>query len=353
MVSGSLGLLALTGEVFAGSVAARVSAETVATGSARLLAVAGWTALGGGLLGSVSAGVDAFQAFGKANGLAREGDSDAETSYRWAARSAVITAAGSGALTVIAAGALLAQAGATGAAASVVVGAAGFLGMGAAIPVAGWIVLVIGATVGGIYLAYKASTQEDTPLEKWLSRCEWRNEAVFKNTTRAKFTNLKEEMSEFQQALYGINVSLYWNDRLGKDEVEVSVIMPGFRSSASSYAFSLQLLGPGKRQTIVTRQTSAFSSDPDLKPQPPAQHYMSAMPPGQKFIPMDEILQFSEPFSLKLEKGVATYAGKLRVNEDFYDRARLKFEYWPDAANHPDLRMIPVPGGANYADARD
>jgi hypothetical protein len=160
-------------------------------------------------------------------------------------------------------------------------------------------------------------------------------------------------MSEFQQALYGINVSLFWNDRLGKDEVEVSVIMPGFRSAASSYAFSLQLLGPGKRQTIVTRQTSAFSSDPDLKPQPPAQHYMSATPPGQKIIPMDEILQFSEPFSLKLEKGIATYAGKLRVNEDFYDRARLKFEYWPDATNHPDLRMIPVPGGANYADARD
>jgi hypothetical protein len=304
-------------------------------------------------LGCASAGVDAFQSFRKANGLAREGDNDAALSSFGVAGASALAFVGSGALTIIAAGTVLAQAGATGAAASTVVGAAGFLGMGAAIPVAGWIVLVIGATVGGIYLAYKASTQEDTPLEKWLSRCEWRNEAAYKNTIRAKFANLKEEMSEFQQALYGINVSLYWNDRLGKDEVEVSVIMPGFRSAASSYAFSLQLLGPGKRQTIVTRQTSAFSSDPDLKPQPPAQHYVSATPPGQKFIPMEEILQFSEPFSLKLEKGIATYAGKLRVNEDFYDRARLKFEYWPDAANHPDLRMIPVPGGANYADARD
>lgn len=353
VVSGSLGLLALTGEVFAGSIAARAVPAAATAGTARLLTIAGWTALGGGVLGCASAGVDAFQSFRKANGLARDGDNDAALSSFGVAGASALAFVGSGALTIIAAGTALAQAGATGAAASTVVGAAGFLGMGAAIPVAGWIVLVIGATVGGIYLAYKASTQEDTPLEKWLSRCEWRNEAAYKNTIRAKFANLKEEMSEFQQALYGINVSLYWNDRLGKDEVEVSVIMPGFRSAASSYAFSLQLLGPGKRQTIVTRQTSAFSSDPDLKPQPPAQHYVSATPPGQKFIPMEEILQFSEPFSLKLEKGIATYAGKLRVNEDFYDRARLKFEYWPDAANHPDLRMIPVPGGANYADARD
>lgn len=129
--------------------------------------------------------------------------------------------------------------------------------------------------------------------------------------------------------------------------------MPGFRSAVSSYAFSLQLFGPGKRQTLVTRQTSAFSADPDLKPQPPTQAYLSAVPKGQKLIPKDEVLQFSEPVRLALENGVATYTGKLRVNEDFYDRARLKIEYWPDPANHPDLRMIPVPGGANYADARD
>lgn len=130
-------------------------------------------------------------------------------------------------------------------------------------------------------------------------------------------------------------------------------VMPGFRSAVSSYALSLLLLGPGRRQTVVTRQNSAFSEGPDLKPQPPTQAYFSAVPPGQKLIPMDEVLQFSEPFTLALENGVATYAGKLKVSEDFYNRARLNFEYWPDPANHPDLRMIPVPGGANYADARD
>ncbi|WP_374514850.1 T6SS effector BTH_I2691 family protein [Niveibacterium sp.] len=353
VVSGSLGLMALTGEVFAGAMAARVTPAVVTTSAARLLAIAGWTALGGGLLGCASAGLDAYQAFGKSSGLELDGDKDAASSYRRAARASVVAAIGSGALTVIATGALLAQAGATGVAASAVVGAASFVGMGAAIPVAGWIVLVIGATVAGIYFAYKAATAEDTPLEKWLSRCEWRNEEAYKGTSRTKYRNLKDEMAEFQLALYGINVVLNWNDRFGKDEVEVSVVMPGFRSAVSSYALSLQLFGPGRRQTVVTRQTSAFSEDPDLKPQPPTQAYFSAVPPGQKLIPMDEVLQFSEPFTLALENGVATYAGKLRVNEDFYDRVRLKLEYWPDPANHPDLHMIPVPGGANYAETRD
>lgn len=353
IVSGSLGLMALTGEVVAGAMAARVVPAVATASATRLLTIAGWTALGGGLLGAMSASVDAYQAFGKASGLELDGDKDAATSYRRAGRASVVAAIGGGALTVIAAGAILAQAGATGVAASAVIGAASFLGMGAAIPVAGWIVLVIGATVAGIYFAYKAATQEDTSLEKWLSRCHWRNEAEYAKSSRKKFNNLKDEMSEFQLALYGINVTLNWSDRFGKDEVDVSVTMPGYRSKTSEYAFLLELHGPNQRKTVVDRQTSAFSVDADLKPQPPAQLYFSAVPAGQKFTPMEQVLEISDRFTLALEGGTATYSGKLRVNEDFYDRARLKFEYWPDPANHPDLKMTPIPGGANYAEARD
>jgi len=43
----------------------------------------------------------------------------------------------------------------------------------------------------------------------------------------------------------------------------------------------------------------------------------------------------------------------VRVNEDYFNSAKLKFEYWPDATNMPDLKMIPVPGGANFAEASD
>lgn len=352
VASGALGVMAVSAEVLAGASAARVVPAVASTTAARLLTAAGWITLWGGLLGAISAAVDGVQSARKAFSLGQDGDPDAATSYNRASQAAVVTTISSGALTVIAAGTLLAKAGATGAAASAVIGAASFLGMGATIPVLGWLVLVIGATTAGIYLGYRAATEEDTPLEKWLSRCYWRNEAEYESTARQKFRTLQDEMAEFQIALYGIRVTLNWNDRIGKDEIEVNVVMPGYSRTASEYAFMLELCGPGKRRTIVDRQTSAFSADPDLQPLPPEQRYFSA-PPPESSIPMEEILEVSSPFTLKIEEGAAIYAGKLRVNEAFYNSARLKFEYWPDPANRPELRITPVPGGVNYAEARD
>ena len=113
VVSGSLELLALTGEVFAGSIAARAVPAAATAGTTRLLTMAGWTAMGEGLLGCASAGVDAFQSFGKANGLAREGDSDAALSSFGDTGASALAFMGSGALTIIAAGTFLAQAGAS------------------------------------------------------------------------------------------------------------------------------------------------------------------------------------------------------------------------------------------------
>lgn len=350
VVSGSLGLSALTSEIFAGTLAARISINAVATTTAtKLLSVAGWTALGGGALGVASAVVDGAQAFRKGLGLLDEGDKDAAISSFAVVGVSTLAAIGSGALAVIGAGALVMKAGATGAAASVLLGTAGILSV---IPVAGWILLVIGATIAGIYFAYKASTEEDTALEKWLSRCYWRDDTKYGKSTRAKFSDLKSEMVEFQQAIYGINVALNWNDRWGKDEVEVNVTMPGY-GKGSEYAFLLELSGPKWKRTLVHRKTSAFSADTDLMPQPPTQTYISAPTPGVKYTPMSEVLEFSEPFSFTLQGGMALFAGKVRVNEDYFNSAKLKFEYWPDATNMPDLKMLPVPGGANFAEATD
>lgn len=68
---------------------------------------------------------------------------------------------------------------------------------------------------------------------------------------------------------------------------------------------------------------------------------------------MSNVLEFSEPFAFTLQGGTAIFRGKVRVNEDYFNSAKLKFEYWPDATNMPDLKMIPVPGGANFAEASD
>ena len=78
----------------------------------------------------------------------------------------------------------------------------------ATIPVAGWIILAVGATVAIVYFTYQAISKEDTPLEKWLSRCYWRNEQKYGTTTRKKYGSLQEEMAAFQEAIYKLSVTL-------------------------------------------------------------------------------------------------------------------------------------------------
>ncbi|WP_290870978.1 T6SS effector BTH_I2691 family protein [Aquabacterium sp.] len=349
VVSGSLGLLALTGEVMAGTLAARAPRSVVTAAAARMLTAAGWTALGGGMLGAISGVVDLLQSAMKGVSFRDEGDDDAKRSSYLAAFSSGFGVVASGALAVIAAGQLLSAAGATSVAATAVISAGATLSV---IPVAGWIALVIGATAAGVYFAWQASIEEDTPLEKWLSCCHWRNETKYANTTRIKFTSLKREMAEFQQAIYGISVTLNWVDRLGKDEVEVNVTMPGY-SKNSDHAFLLELHGTKWARTLVHRKSSPYSSDPELKPQAPVQASMSATPVGKKAIPMSDVMDFSEPFGLAQQNGTGVFSGKIRVNENYFNTAKLKFEYWPDAVHHPELKMIPVPGGANFAETAD
>lgn len=91
-----------------------------------------------------------------------------------------------------------------------------------------------------------------------------------------------------------------------------------------------------------------MSQDPDLK--------AGASAPVlniQTLMTKDDIVNRRTPFKLETQKGTATVAGNLRVDEDLYQSARLKFEYRPDMVNQPELKMIPVPGGANYLEAKD
>lgn len=70
-------------------------------------------------------------------------------------------------------------------------------------------------------------------------------------------------------------------------------------------------------------------------------------------IPPEEVIEFTEPFKVSFEAGAAVFTGKIRVNEDYFNSAKPKFEYWPDATRQPELKMVPVPGGANFAEVAD
>ena len=125
------------------------------------------------------------------------------------------------------------------------------------IPVWGWIALGVLTLVAGVWFLFQGAQDEDTPLEIWLSRCCLRNEKRYAITDRIRYTSGAEEMTEFQQAVFGLQVTLEWVDKIGKDQVTVEVVMPGFGKN-SDYAFALTL-GNGSTTTPVDRKTSAMS----------------------------------------------------------------------------------------------
>lgn len=349
VISGSLGLMAVTAEVVAGSMAARVAsgaevAKAVTAAGKAIATRAAFVALGGGVLGVLSASVDAVQAFRKFLSLRAEKDSDASSSYLAVSALSVVAAVAGGAIALIATGAALQ--GATGVVAGAVVGMGGFLSGGSflgGIPVIGWILLAVGAIVAGLVFGYLASREEDTALEKWLSRCCWRHEGRYGTSTRLKFQSFKEEMAEFHQAIYGLQLTLEWDDRLGRDKLLVNVVMPGYVAARSEYAYQLELDGQ-QGPLVVAHKSSKFSADTGLSGQPTK---ILPRPNLQAMRSKSDIINRKEAFRLEQQKGGAVLVADLFVDDDKFSSARLKFEYWPDAIHQPDLRMTPLAAGAN------
>ncbi|MFV0664127.1 T6SS effector BTH_I2691 family protein [Denitromonas sp.] len=348
LVSGGMGVASLVTEIFAGVVKGRAGRGVTTSVANRLILNSVKLKLGGALLGLLMGVTEAYLFWGKMTTAGAAGDTDAKNAYL----DATFFAAGAGFLSIpiaiIGAAQTVSAIGATGAFASAITGAAGVLSF---IPLAGWIILAVGAIAASVYFAYKAAKAEDTPLEIWLSRCYYRDEARYANTSREKFTQLKPEMADFQQAVYGLTVTLEWRDRIGKDRIDVEVIMPGYAGARSEYAFLFDLRQAGSPPMVIDRKSSAFSYDSDLKPQPAAQHFLSAASPNS--IPLDRVVEVEQPTRLEVIGATARLVAQVYANEDYFDTARLKFEYWPDPVGHPDLVMTPVPGGANMQEVRD
>lgn len=167
-------------------------------------------------------------------------------------------------------------------------------------------VLLVGGIAAGLYFGYQAAVAEDTPLEIWLSRSFYRNEGVYAGTNREKFNNLKTEMAEFQQAIYGLTVTLEWNDRIGWDRIELGVLMPGYAEGRSEYGYLLAVSQNGLKTVLITRHTSRFSQDPDLRPQPRTPVYVSASPD----VPSAPRIEIEEAERLQISSGVGRIAAR-------------------------------------------
>ena len=348
IASGISGLGGVTLEVLAKTVEARVVPAIAATTSTKLLTVVGWTTLSGGLLAMGAAWAEGVQSLFRGHKLEQSGDKDAAKSAFFAGAAFMFSGAAGAAVAILNAGAAFTVAGITASSGGVAGAIVGMTGGGAVllgIPVWGWIALGVLTLVAGVWFLFQGAKDEDSPLEIWLSRCCLRNDTHYARTNRGRYTNAAEEMAEFQQAVFGLRVTLEWEDKLGKDRVTVNVVMPGFGNN-SDYAFALTL-GKGSRSTLVDYKASAMSNDPELQPRNTA-HYLSAVEPGRRFIPMGEVLELERPIRLSRESSAGVLDGSVRVSERYFDHSKLKFEYWPDIIMQPELKLTPKPNGVNF-----
>ena len=299
----------------------------------------------GWIFSAVTGFVDAAQYWRKAELKNEEGDWDASSNYRQAARFAAASGlAGAG-------GILAGAAGLAG-------GKAVFLFLG---PIA-WGLLAIGAAVASIYFLYQALVSEDTPLEIWMLKSEYRN----LDSKREAYPNAKIELEAFHTAIYGLHVDYTWRNEPGRDRVILRVMMPGFDKN-SEYAYSLTAIAKKAEDLLIGHKGSHLSNNPSLKPRSRGEMEFRAAPErtlvqklgdqiesatrgtnfqkGLRYVrEMDQPIRFISDIPEDFIKFTRTNSGAVLettflIDEDVFDHSTLQFEYWPDPINQPEIKM--------------
>lgn len=301
----------------------------------------------GWIFSAVTGVVDAVQYLSKAWKKDKEGDLDARNNYYTAA----FFAAGSGI-----AGALGIVSAATG---GMSIGAFGFaVTLG---PIA-WGLLAIGATIASIYFLYQALVSEDTPLEIWMLKSEYRS----LKSKREAYPNAKIELEAFHTAIYGLHVDYTWRNEPGRDRVILRVMMPGFDKN-SEYAYSLTAIAKKGEDLLIGQKGSHLSNNPSLKPRSRGEMEFRAAPErtlvqklgdqiesatrgtnfqkGLRYVrEMDQPIRFISDIPEDFIKFTRTNSGAVLettflIDEDVFDHSTLQFEYWPDPINQPEIKM--------------
>ncbi|CAB3917320.1 MAG: hypothetical protein E2602_07195 [Achromobacter sp.] len=254
------------------------------------------------------------------------------------------------------------------------------------IPVWGWIALGLCLLAAGLYFKFWGDSAKDSELEIWFTRCCMRS-AQFENVEdRTLYETREDELEAFNRAVFGVRVTLDWKGFLkgevfGRDRLVLEVTMPGY-SEHSDYAYNLKLVGQGV-SAVVSSKGSPRSADPELQPRGPSNaqlvqgrpreetwadrvdQYVDNMSarPGWADVwrwirkdrsqsieftskPWDESVQFH------VSNGCAILRTEVLVDDDIFQEAIIKVEYWPDPDRMPDIRALPVGGnGANFVKA--
>lgn len=389
ITSGVLGVGSVAIEVTAGAIGARVGANTAFTMNLKLNMRLTAVRTAGAVFAAAATFVDG--ANNALNAIDQYDVKNYEAGNAYATSSVFLLLSG---LTGVATA--LVSLGGAFSTAGVVAGAGGFgsamVGLTSGgtvllgIPVWGWIALGLCLLAAGLYFKFWGDSAKESELEVWFTRCCMRSAQFSDVKDRELYSTREEELEDFNWAVFGVRVMLEWKgfkqgEIFGRDRLVLDVVMPGY-TEHSDYAYILKLVGPGI-SVIVASKGSPRATDPDLLPRGPSDmqwvqgrpreetwadrvdNYVDNMTsrPGWadawRWIRKDrsQSIEFTaKPWDESVQFNVSSGRGVLRtevlVDDDIFNEAILKVEYWPDPDRMPDIRSVPMgPGGSNLVRA--
>lgn len=179
----------------------------------------------------------------------------------------------------------------------------------------------------GVVLTFWALSAESTPIEIWLDRCYFGHG----KRTEGKWTDLQaaDELATLNAVVFGVSVTLKFSDSwlwlkerfTGYDRIELEVRLPGFDPKVSSYHWALKV-----RHKRRGDMQPLFGEHPHQ-----TQAYISASP-RVRFLSRDRPENwFRESTATEsYESGVYVIRQSIEVNTEYFQKARLMLDYWPD-----------------------
>lgn len=256
------------------------------------------------------------------------------------------------------------------------------------IPVWGWIALGLCLLAAGLYFKFWGDSAKDSKLEIWFTRCCMRSGEFADVEDRTLYASREEELDAFNRAVFGVRVTLDWKglwdgEIFGRDRLVLEVVMPGY-SEHSDYAYSLKLVGQ-RGSAVVSSKGSLHSADPELQPRGPSNAQMVESLPSEEttFDRIDKYVDnmssrpgwadawrwirkdrsqsieftakpWEESVQFHVSNGCAILRTEVLVDDDIFQEAIIKVEFWPDPDRMPDIRSVPTAGnGSNLVKAND
>jgi hypothetical protein len=186
-------------------------------------------------------------------------------------------------------------------------------------------------------MLWQAIKATDNPMEEWLKRGYYRNDAKYAKA----FASAQIELDEFQKVTYAMTVEVEWTGDAWEwrntefwddyDNFKFAINLPN-AGPDSVIDCRVSLTSKGKtvkvfHETIRPRVVGSQVLDPHVAMIGPVTARSAKMP---SYI-------WWEPPAIRTKDGRLSYGGQLKLDDDTYNEAQVELSYWPDQNGMPDF----------------